>query len=98
MIKINDKKFLKYINETILDFKRVGFCPYMGLLEALEKIKLNKGLDILSSTLLFKYLEFQKNYSNYAIAPQLLQEHEYMANFLLKYYIFDVDMARKRTT
>ena len=97
MIKINDKKFLKYINETILDFKATGMCHIPGLLESLKNIKKNKALDILTSTILFRYLE--SNLNNriiYIVAPELLIEHKYMNKFLLKYYIFNQNMTTLR--
>lgn len=97
-IHIKDKKFLKYLKDTVLDFKAAGG---IDELEGLKDILKRKYLDLGNITFLLPYVcrpSIIEAYLEQGIPlpignindqKQLLKEHRYMRKYLLKYFTYE---------
>lgn len=90
-IKVQDKLFLKCINITIKDFEyRKHFKKQVTiklLLNELSSINKTRTIHLLNTVELYKYLEWCLQHTDYTPVPQMEAEHQYMFDFLSKYFV-----------
>ena len=93
IIKVQDKLFLKYINETYKDFmcsKKFKKCTQERLLlKELLIIKKSKTLSLKNTFELTKYLSESLKNTDYSRVPQVEEEHLYMYGYLSTYFTLE---------
>ena len=88
-IIIEDALFLGYINSIYKDFKRSSNKKnpqVKSLLKDLHDIKVSKKFSVQTTFDLMKYLYECLNYEDYTSHPEMEIEHQYMYDYMSKYF------------
>ena len=94
----NEKKFLKCVRETMLDFETAvnnGYGGTSDILNSLKNILQGKKLNLANVKELIPLIENAKTSSNiYSLVDMSIRsEHQYMEEVLLKHFTWTIDFG-----